>query len=154
MMKARPALPKKPGEVTYTSSGFFRYNLCIEIVMDRSLSVPTVDVRTRIPDEVIRELARRIAEEFAPLRILLFGSYAYGHPRPESDVDLLVVMDTSLRETQQALAIRQHLKPLFGVDILVYTPERLEQRLAWGDSFLREIVERGITLYKSDKEHL
>lgn len=120
--------------------------------MRPSLSVPTIDIRTRIPDEVINELTRRIAEKFKPLRIILFGSYAYGDPRPESDVDLLVVMNTDLRESQLALKIRQHLNPLFGIDILVYTPQRLEQRLSWGDPFLREIQERGVILYESSDE--
>jgi len=114
-----------------------------------SLSAPTVDVRTRIPEETIQELVRQIADAFHPARIYLFGSYAYGKPRPESDVDLLVVMETSQRETRQALQIRQHVNPLFGVDILVYTPSRLEQRLALGDSFLKEIVENGILIYES-----
>lgn len=117
--------------------------------MSSTLSVPTVDIRTRIPEDVIHELARRIANKFNPVRIILFGSYAYGNPRPESDVDILVVMNTMLRESQQALQIRQHLNPLFGVHILVYTPERLEQRLSWGDPFLREILERGVVLYES-----
>lgn len=114
-----------------------------------TLVAPTVDVRDRIPDEIIRELISRIASQFQPKRIILFGSYAYGKPRPESDVDILVVMDTSLRETQQALEIRQHVQPLFGVDILVYTPSRLEQRLKLGDSFLEEITERGLVMYES-----
>jgi predicted nucleotidyltransferase len=114
-----------------------------------ALTAPTVDVRTRIPEETIRELVRRIADEFHPDRIYLFGSYAYGEPRPESDVDLLVVMETSQRETRQALQIRQYVNPMFGVDILVYTPSRLEERLTWGDSFLKEIVENGIVVYES-----
>ena len=114
-----------------------------------SLIAPTVDVRVRIPDEVIHELIARIAAEFDPQRIILFGSYAYGQPRPESDVDVLVIMETDLRETQQALKIRQHINPLFGVDILVYTPARLEQRLKLGDSFLQEIVEKGRVVYES-----
>lgn len=117
--------------------------------MDTALLVPTVDIRKRIPTEVIHELARRIAEHFHPKRIILFGSYAYGQPRPENDVDLLVIMDTPLRETRQALQIRQYLNPSFGVDIVVYTPARVEQRLAWGDTFLREIIERGRVLYES-----
>lgn len=50
-----------------------------------SLVAPTVDVRLRIPDEIIEELIRRIAERFHPQKIVLFGSYAYGKPRPESD---------------------------------------------------------------------
>jgi hypothetical protein len=58
-------------------------------------------------------------------------------------------MDTELRETQQSLRIRQYINPLFGVDILVYTPSRLEQRVNLGDSFLKEITEKGIVLYES-----
>ena len=50
---------------------------------------------------------------------------------------------------QQALQIRQMLNPLFGLDILVYTHQRLEQRLAWGDSFLQEIMDQGVLLYES-----
>jgi predicted nucleotidyltransferase len=114
-----------------------------------ALVAPTVDERTRIPDEIIRELVRRIVVEFKPECIILFGSYAYGKPRPESDVDLLVVMDTPLRETQQAVQIRQAINPLFGVDILVYTPSRMEDRLALGDAFLKEIIENGIIFYES-----
>ena len=111
--------------------------------------VPTVDSRDRIPAEVIAELARRIAEKFQPEQIILFGSYAYGIPRPESDVDLLVVMNTVLSENRQAIQIRQYLNPLFGLDLIVYTPENLRQRLAWGDSFLQEIINKGVILYES-----
>ena len=114
-----------------------------------TLIAPTVDVRTRIPDEIIHELVTRIARLFNPRRIILFGSYAVGNPRSESDVDLLVIMDTFLREPMQALQIRQAINPLFGVDILVITPVRLNQRLKWGDSFLKEIIEKGVVLYES-----
>jgi predicted nucleotidyltransferase len=117
--------------------------------MDTALFVPAIDTRQRIEPDVIRQLARQIALQFHPRKIILFGSYAYGQPRPESDVDLLVIMETDLRESQQALQIRQYLKPLFGLDILVYPPAKLSQRLEWGDSFLTEIVSRGIILYES-----
>jgi predicted nucleotidyltransferase len=117
--------------------------------MDTALSVPTIDTRERIPMQVISALAQRIAEKFCPLQIILFGSYAYGHPRPESDVDILVVMETSLKESEQALQIRQALNVLFGLDLIVYTPENLAQRIAWGDSFLREVTQQGVILYES-----
>ena len=117
--------------------------------MDPILTVPTIDVRQRIPEGVIRSLARLIADQFHPQRIILFGSYAYGNPRPESDVDLLVIMDAPCGETQQALAIRRYLNVLFGLDLLVYTPQRLSQRVEWGDSFLKEITEKGVVLYES-----
>ncbi len=114
-----------------------------------TLAVQTIDQRTRIPDDVIHELVSQIAAKFHPKKIILFGSYGYGKPRPESDLDLLIIMDTVLRETRQALVIRQFVNPLFGVDILVYTPSRLRERLILGDTFLREITEKGIVLYES-----
>ncbi len=117
--------------------------------MDSTLLVPTIDERKRIPMTVIHALVRRIAEKFHPQRIILFGSYAYGHPQPESDVDLLVIMDTPLKESEQALLIRQAIDVLFGMDLIVYRPETLKQRLDWGDSFLREITTRGRVLYES-----
>jgi predicted nucleotidyltransferase len=94
-------------------------------------------------------MVSRIALQFQPRKIILFGSYAYGNPRPESDVDLLIVMDTPLRETEQALRIRQYINPLFGVDFLVYQPGRLKERLEWGDSFLKEITDKGVVMYES-----
>jgi hypothetical protein len=58
-------------------------------------------------------------------------------------------METGLRESQQALQIRQYLNPLFGLDIIIYPPVKIKQRLAWGDSILSEIIERRIVLYES-----
>ena len=113
------------------------------------LEAPPIGLRKRIPEQVIGELVRRIADQFHPQQVILFGSHARGNPGPESDVDLLVIMDTPVREVQQALTIRQAVNPLFGVDILVYTPERVQQRLAWGDSFLRTVLKEGIILYES-----
>jgi predicted nucleotidyltransferase len=117
--------------------------------MDTALIVPTIDKRQRIPMEVIHSLAKRIAMEFHPLKIILFGSYAYGTPRPESDVDLLVIMDTPLKESEQSLKIRLYINILFGMDLLVYTPQHLFQRLDWGDPFMKEIVEKGVVLYEA-----
>ena len=58
-------------------------------------------------------------------------------------------METASRESQQARQIRQYLNPLFGLDIVVYPPAKIEQRIAWGDFILRKIVEKGIVLYES-----
>jgi predicted nucleotidyltransferase len=112
-------------------------------------SVPTIHRRQRIPQAVIDAVVKEIAEKFHPQRIILFGSYAYGSPRPESDLDLLVIMDTSLTETEQAIQIRQELQVLFGFDILVYTPENLKQRIELGDSFLTDILNQGVLVYES-----
>ena len=110
--------------------------------------VSLLNVRQRIPQQAIDTTVRQIVEQFQPQRIILFGSYAYGQPRPESDVDLLVVMDTPLRETEQAVRICQRIEYHFGLDLIVRTPATLAQRLTLGDPFLREIIDKGMVLYE------
>lgn len=97
----------------------------------------------------IRQFAAQIAQEFQPERVILFGSYAYGTPTPDSDVDLLVVMPCEGKETRKAIEILHTIKPKIPVDLLVRTPEHLQQRLAWNDFFLQEVVERGQVLYEA-----
>jgi len=96
---------------------------------------------------VIRRYARAIAEAFHPEKIILFGSYAYGTPHDDSDVDILVVMPTR-SQPEQAVKIRLALRAPFPMDLLVRTPRTLQRRLADGDSFLREIVSKGKLLYE------
>ena len=96
----------------------------------------------------LRELADRIARQFHPERIILFGSYAYGQPRTESDVDLLVVMDTHLSELQQAARICQSIDYHFGLDLLVRTPANLARRRLMGDPFVCDILDKGKILYE------
>jgi len=92
---------------------------------------------------------RQIAAQFDPQKIILFGSYARGKPRPESDVDLLVITDALGNESRPSLAIRKVLNIMFGLDLIVYSSARLQQRLDWGDSFLQEVMETGIVMYES-----
>ena len=81
----------------------------------------------------ITRLSRRIAEHFAPERIILFGSHAYGKPHADSDLDVLVVMPKSRRLGRRAsLKIRVD----FPVDILVRDPAFVAERLCEGDTFL------------------
>jgi uncharacterized protein len=110
---------------------------------------------SRISMYAIRALAQRIADRFQPERIILFGSHAYGHPKPESDVDLLVIMDTPLRSRQQRLVISRALSPRpFPLDIIVRTPRELAERIAIGDPFLREITTRGKVLYERNRDRV
>jgi uncharacterized protein len=68
--------------------------------MNPALSVLMVEVRKKIPQAAIDDVVQQIVLGFHPQRIILFGSYAYGTPRPESDVDLLVVMETSISQAE------------------------------------------------------
>ena len=97
----------------------------------------------------IRSLAKRIADIFHPERIILFGSYAGGKPTESSDVDLLVVMNFEGKPARMACEIISRTEPGFPVDIMVRTPEELEKRLSWNDSFLLDITEKGKVLHEA-----
>jgi predicted nucleotidyltransferase len=91
-----------------------------------------------------------IARRFRPKKIILFGSYAYGKPTEDSDVDLLVIMDrTRYRGERVSLRMRQAVPAGFPMDLIVRTPKAVSKRLAWGDSFLQEIVTLGKVLYEA-----
>ncbi len=96
----------------------------------------------------IEEVSSRIAARFQPEKIILFGSYAYGEPTEESDVDLLVIMPFEGHNVRKALEIVTHVDPPFGIDLLVRQSEQIAQRLAWNDWFLHEIMQKGKVLYE------
>jgi uncharacterized protein len=101
------------------------------------------------PLAAIRRFAREIVERFHPEKIILFGSYAYGTPTPDSDVDLLVVMPTR-NQLEQAVKIDEAIEERgFPLDLLVRTPKSLATRLRWRDSFMEEIVTHGKVLYEN-----
>jgi predicted nucleotidyltransferase len=102
---------------------------------------------------VIRRAAREIAERFQPDKVILFGSYAYGEPNQDSDVDVLVVMPRR-NEIDQSIRICLALDPPFSLDVIVYTPRNLRWRLAEGDWFLREVVGQGKVLYEKIDERV
>jgi uncharacterized protein len=97
----------------------------------------------------IQHVVDQIVERFHPHRVWLFGSFAYGTPTPNSDVDLLIEMDTALRSVQQAVEIRKAIDFPFPVDLLVRTPTQIAARLALGDVFFREVLTKGVVLYET-----
>jgi uncharacterized protein len=101
-----------------------------------------------IPMTAIRRFARQIAERFRPEKIILFGSYAYGKPHNESDVDLLVIMPAR-NVIDQSIRIGLAFKRPFSFDLIVRTPKQVERGVRDNDWFLREITEKGKVLYES-----
>jgi predicted nucleotidyltransferase len=100
-----------------------------------------------VPRAVIQEYARQIAEKFDPEKNILFGSYAYGKPHSDSDVDILVVMPAT-DEINQAVRILERTNGSFPLDLIVRTPHNLRWRLEEGDWFLREIIRKGAVMYE------
>ena len=99
--------------------------------------------------EKIKELSQRIGREFKAEKVILFGSYAYGKPAPDSDVDLLVVTRFRGKGVWKSIEILNRLDPDFSVDLLVRTPGELRKRIKWNDFFLKEIMARGKVLYEA-----
>ncbi len=99
----------------------------------------------------IRAYAAEIAREFRPRRIILFGSYAYGKPTRDSDVDLLVIMPHKGCGADKATEIRLRVRAPFPMDLLVRSPQKIRQRLAWGDFFIEEILDKGEVLYEGSR---
>jgi len=97
----------------------------------------------------IRKFSRAVARRFRPRKIILFGSYAYGTPTEDSDVDLLVVMPFDRRQGRKSLKIRRAIPSGFPMDLIVRTPEFIAQRLAWGDCFTQEVLTKGKVLYEA-----
>jgi predicted nucleotidyltransferase len=102
-----------------------------------------------IPMRVIRHFARQVADRFQPEKVILFGSYAYGQPHIDSDVDILVIMPAR-NQLDQAVKISLDIDPPFPLDVIVRTPYNMRWRLAQGDSFLQEITTKGKVLYEKD----
>lgn len=101
-----------------------------------------------VDEKRITELSERIAREFQPERIILFGSYAYGQPRPDSDVDLLVVLPFEGKGFRKSLEILERISPDFSVDLLARQPQDTERRYAEGDPLIREALDHGRVLYE------
>ncbi len=99
-----------------------------------------------IPMRVIRKFARDVAERFHPEKIILFGSYAYGTPREDSDVDILVIMPCR-NELDMAVKIIWELPAPFPTDLLVRKPEQWLWRTRERESFSTEILTKGKVLY-------
>jgi predicted nucleotidyltransferase len=99
----------------------------------------------------IERFGKRIGEEFGAEKVILFGSYAQGTAKKDSDVDLLIVTHYEGRSADKSVQIRLKLHPSFPVDLLVRTPEKISQRLQIGDQFIKDILQGGKVLYEADK---
>lgn len=97
----------------------------------------------------IKELTEKIVRFFQPEKIILFGSYGYGVPTPESDVDLLVILPFEGKSHYKSLEILNRTNPAFPIDLITRTPEQIRKRLAERDFFILEIIEKGKVLYES-----
>jgi predicted nucleotidyltransferase len=101
-----------------------------------------------VTDELLKEVTERIVEAFAPERVILFGSYAHGKPTPDSDVDLLIVMESNERPSERRRAVSRLFRERpFPMDIIVRTPQEMKRSLERVDPFIHDILLKGKVLY-------
>lgn len=97
-----------------------------------------------------QELARyvKILAEENPQKVIVFGSLATGNVKEWSDIDLLVINDTSLPYLQRLFKLQALLQPKVGTDLIYYTPQEFE-KLCKERAFVREeILEKGKVVYE------
>ncbi len=100
--------------------------------------------------KTILKIVEKIKKEYKPRKIILFGSYAYGTPNRDSDIDLLIVKDTRERPIDRRVAVARIVsdsKRLIPFEPIVLTPKEVNERLKIGDQFIKEILQKGEVLY-------
>ncbi len=102
--------------------------------------------------KVIQDLLEKLLVHYAPEKVILFGSYAYGTPQASSDIDLLIIKETDERFIDRWVTVRRILsdpRRTISLETIVLTPDEVASRLSSGDQFLIEILDKGEVLYAS-----
>lgn len=97
--------------------------------------------------QALEGFTQRLVEQFAPQKVILFGSMARGNARWDSDADILVVMPYEGRPLAKIREIRRACRPQFPMDLLLWRPEDIEPRYRWGDPIIREALDHGEVLH-------
>ncbi len=101
--------------------------------------------------QILSEIVKKLKNDYKPIKIILFGSYAYGNPTQNSDIDLLILKDTDKKRADRFVWVKRIIyNPDLEISVspLVYTPDELKERLRIGDDFVKEIIQKGVVLYE------
>lgn len=93
---------------------------------------------------------RELVKNYKPEKIILFGSFAWGRPGPDSDLDLLIIKKARKNHYRRIPEVRSYLHHIDrAFDILVMTPGEVKKRLRLGDFFIEDILKKGKVLYET-----
>ena len=107
---------------------------------------------SRKHQQEIKRLTQKIVENYRPQKIILFGSFAWGRPTKDSDIDFFVLKKTAKSRRERHLEVGKILLDRkLPLDVLVYTPQEVRERLRLGDFFVKNIIEKGKSLYVESK---
>jgi predicted nucleotidyltransferase len=105
---------------------------------------------SKIIKTIITDIVDTISKKYTPKKIILFGSYAYGEPAEDSDIDLFIIKNTNKRPIDRWIEVKRLLRDkgrMLAVSPIVYTEKEIEERLAIRDFFVEEVFEKGALLY-------
>jgi len=111
--------------------------------------MPTMLTYPPVTDELLADVVRRILTVGSPRKIVLFGSWARGNARPDSDLDLLIIEDSALPRYQRSARYRRALCGVFPAkDVVVWTPLEVEEWKAVPNAFISTVLSEGKVLYE------
>ena len=102
---------------------------------------------------IIDQIVQRIKNHLDPDKVILFGSYAYGQPSFNSDIDILIIKDLDKSEVKNyRILAKKYVRDIvlnndIDIDIIVDSWPRIRERIKMGDLFLKEITEKGKVIY-------
>lgn len=108
----------------------------------------TKESRKEALKKELERILSLLIENYAPEKVILFGSFVNDDLHEWSDLDLLIIKKTSKRPIDRCIELASLLRPSVGIDFFVYTPEEYEALLKEDFSFIREVEKKGRVLYE------
>jgi len=106
----------------------------------------------RVDERLLKEIVNRIVNEVHPDKIILFGSYAYGKPKDGSDLDILIIMNSDLPRYRRSVPVYKALAGLLvSKDIIVYTPQEIEEWSEVPQAFISTLMRKGMVIYEKEQ---
>ena len=103
----------------------------------------------KLIEKEINKIKAKIVRKYRPEKIILFGSYVWGKFTSDSDVDFFIVKKTKKRKLDRIYEVDKLLaERKIPIDVLIYTPQEIRERLKLGDLFVKEVIERGKLIYE------
>ncbi|MGO8787263.1 MAG: nucleotidyltransferase domain-containing protein [Terriglobia bacterium] len=100
-------------------------------------------------DTIVRDIVRRIVNTAQPEKVILFGSQARGDARPDSDFDVLVIKQSDEPRYRRSIPLYIALADLpVEVEVMVYTPEEVDEWSQVPQAFVTTAVREGTTIYE------